>query len=505
MQVARVLFLGLLAGACAQLASAQDGIGPITTGVPFANHHVGHPSNKISPGFLMTPVAIGKQALENPSGPITRFGLLSDGTHTEPDQNTYAVTPTNPGGPVPGYDYGRHFLIQGHENGDNLAYVTRINLDVTDPKHRITLLTPVGPNGNTGFNSIDGSTLNPFTRTLLFTEEDDSSGGVIELHSTWPPAPRVLDGIFGRAGYEGIRVDDQGNIYLVEDTGGVSVNVDPNDPNSPKVAKQPNSFVYRLIPYNKKDLSKGGKLQALQVLMDGEPLVFHADDPVGDVFSVAQLRLHTPGTSYPVQWVTIHDTAVNGTDAFDANALAKSGSATPFKRPENMSFAPGSRYHTFFFCPTGDTNADAGNVPDLAERGAWGSIFRVDLVADGNSGELSIFVLGDADHSSFDNLALADSHTLMATEDRGDTLHGQLNKLDSVWAYSLDGSEPPLRFVALGRDTDSEQGGEDNEPTGLAVSNGVGLVGSQANLQAARAFVTQQHGKNTVFEIFNVQ
>ena len=38
-------------------------------------------------------------------------------TKTEPDQNTYLVTRTNPGGPTAGYDYGHHFLIQGHENG----------------------------------------------------------------------------------------------------------------------------------------------------------------------------------------------------------------------------------------------------------------------------------------------------------------------------------------------------------------------------------------------------
>ena len=59
--------------------------------------------------------------------------------------------------------------------------MTRINLDVTDPAHRITLLTPVGDDGLTHFGSIDGSTWDPFTRTLLFTEERGSTGGVIEM------------------------------------------------------------------------------------------------------------------------------------------------------------------------------------------------------------------------------------------------------------------------------------------------------------------------------------
>ena len=45
----------------------------------------------------------------------------------------------------------------------------------------------------------------------------------------------------------------------------------------------------------------------------------------------------------------------------------------------------------------------------------------------------------------------------------------------------------------------------DNEPTGLHVSNGStdlnGQPGTPQNLVGARAFVTQQHGKNQVWEI----
>src|SRR5262249_9110645 len=139
----------------------------------------------------------------------------------------------------------------------------------------------------------------------------------------------------------------------------------------------PNSFVYWFEPYHKSDLSFGGRLFALQVSIDGTPLVFNAADPVGDTFSDAQLKLHTPGTSWPVQWVLLHATALDGFAAFDANALAKTRKATPFKRPENAKFLPGSKFDTFFFCPTGDTDANAGNQPALAARGTWGSIFRV--------------------------------------------------------------------------------------------------------------------------------
>ena len=504
MRTSRSLVLGTFLLLSAGFCLGQGGIGPIITQVPTAKPDSGHPATSIAPGYVLKAVATGADVLENPSGNITTFGRLSDDTATEPDQNLYLVFDRNPGGPVPGFDYGRHFLYQGHENGGNLAYVTRVNLDVRDASHRITLLTPVDGEGLTHFNSIDDSTYDPFTKTLLFTQEAGSNGGVIQIGSSWPAAVGTLDGIIGKGGYEAIHVDDQGTIFLVEDAGGVTVNVDPNDPTSPKVAKQPNSFVYRFLPYNKADLSQGGKLQALQVTIDGNPLVFHADDPVGDVFAVAQIQLHTPGTSYPAQWVTVHDTAIDGTDSFDANAAAKTALATPFKRPENGVFLPGSRFRTFFFAVTGDTDSLSGSVVELAERGAWGSLFRLDLDSDRNTGTVSIFVLGDSTHNSFDNVTFADATQILTAEDRGNTLHTELNTLDSVWAYSVNGSRPPLRFVALGRDATSEAEGEDNEPTGMFVSSGgshiLDLLGTPASLFNARGFLTQQHGDNVVYE-----
>jgi hypothetical protein len=93
----------------------------------------------------------------------------------------------------------------------------------------------------------------------------------------------------------------------------------------------------------------------------------------------------------------------------------------------------------------------------------------------------------------------------MATEDRGDTLHTELNTLDSVWAYATDGSAPARRFVALGRDSVSIAKGEDNEPTGLHVSSGgtslSDLPGTLNDLENARGFLTRQHGENVLWEI----
>ena len=511
---------------------------PITTGVPTANKREGTSANIIAPGFQLVPLVRGTDKLENPSGVITTFGFLNDfpspdtvkpplveATKTEPDINTYVVLERSPGGPTARFDYGHHFLFQGHENGNNLAYVTRINLDVADPARRITLMTPVGTNNTTGFSRIDGSTWYPLTQTLLFTQENGTSGGVIEVSAlTWPPTVTTRYGSIGRGGYEGIHPDDDGRLIIAEDVGGTTVNVIPSDATSPKVARQPNSFIYKYVPTTDPlDPLGRGVLQALQVEIDGQPITFHANDAVGDTFADVQVKLHTPGSKWKARWVTLHDTAVQGTSAFDANALAKAAGATPFKRPENLQFLPGSGFSTFFFDATGDTNADSGNQPALAARGAWGAIFRVDIDPDESDGTISIFVLGDKDHAAFDNLAFSGRDTLIACEDRGDTLHQQLNTLDSCWAYDVKGKDPnPRRFLALGRDdaslkdvgfidakTEGFQNDGDNEPTGIHVSNGKqssedgaeGMLGTNRNLKSARWFITQQHGNNTVFEI----
>ena len=542
----RTTFAALLAlGAMDSLvttASAKNGDGhppPVTTGVPTANKREGTTANVIAPGFQLVPLVRGSDKLENPSGVITNFGVLNDfpspdtqkppfveATKTEPDENTYVVLERNPGGPTARFNYGTHFLFQGHEmfSGDR-AYVTRINLDVTDPARRITLMTPTGTDGTTGFNALDGSTWYPLTQTLLFTQEAGTTGGVIEVTATsWPPTVRTLYGSLGRGGYEGIHPDKDGRLILAEDVGGISVNVDPQDPNSPKNARQPNSFIYRYVPTaDPLDPLARGALQALQVQIDGLSITFHANDVVGDIFSEAQLKLHTPGKKWKARWVTIHDTAVQGTSSFVANALAKAAGATPFRRPENLQFLPGSGFKTFFFDETGDTNANSGNQPALAARGAWGTIMRVDIDPDESEGTISLFVLGDKDHAAFDNLMFADRTTLLACEDRGDTLHKQLNILDSCWAYDVRGKDPtPRRFLALGRDdaavkdvefsdaqTPGFQNDGDNEPTGIFISNGdpsseddaEGMLGTKKNLRGARWFITQQHGNDVVFEI----
>ena len=261
----------------------------------------------------------------------------------------------DPGGPDAHVKYGRHFLFQGHENAGNNAYLTRINLDVTDPAHRITLLTaPDAVSGKTGLNSIDGSSWDPFTETLLLTQEAGTNGGVIELPVRWlgttPPAMRKLDCVIGKGGYEGIHPDDKGNLFLAEDSGGTGVSIDPANINgTTKVAKQPNSFIYRFEPNNRYDLSQGGQLYALQVSVGSPltPLVFGGSTAAAafaDVYSPAQKDLRKPGSNWPAIWVRVHDTGgapdPATCSAFDANARPRPRTPLLSSGPRISSSSP---------------------------------------------------------------------------------------------------------------------------------------------------------------------
>src|SRR5207247_666384 len=66
-----------------------------------------------------------------------------EATKTEPDKNTYLVLEGQTGADA-NYNYGTHFLFQGHENGvtkdgKQMGYFTRVNLDADEP-HRVTLM-----------------------------------------------------------------------------------------------------------------------------------------------------------------------------------------------------------------------------------------------------------------------------------------------------------------------------------------------------------------------------
>jgi secreted PhoX family phosphatase len=245
-------------------------------------------------------------------------------------------------------------------------------------------------------------------------------------------------------------------------------------------------------------------------------------DTATDLFSQDIKDLHTLGSTFATRWVTVHETtSANLTETFCATTVAKAAKATSFKRPENGVFRPGTNFGEFYFTETGDTNATS---TANGAAGGWGGIFRLRQAGpSASTGTLSLVVLGDQEHTAFDNISFAGPDDLLVVEDAGDTLHVQRNALDSGYLYSLrhGGVSAPVRFLAEGRDAsatiDSALGDAqipgfvndgDNEITGIHVSDGdpsaAGLLGAKSPRlfdKGWRLFWTAQHGDNVTFEI----
>lgn len=496
-------------------------------------------ANALSPELAQTIVAAGEMKLENPSEINVAYGFASDGpmvpeagavqskdknveaTKTEPDKNTYLVLDGQKG-PDGSYDYGTHFLFQGHENGvtkDDRAqgYLTRVNLDA-DEAHRVTLMGDTDNHGRP-LPFIDGSAWNPFAKQLLLTGEEGDEGGVWQATAEFPSQIVDLRGVFGIGAYEGIQLDKDGTVWVIEDAGGKKGEVNKN-------ARQPNSFVYRLVPADKTDLTKGGRLEVLQVMdASGQPIVFSDGKADDDISAPVQRELYSYGTHFKTRWVTVHDTAKDGMEPFEANKMAKAAGGTPMKRPENGQFRPGSGFTEFYFTATGDTDT---KTQVGAEGGGFGGVFVLKQSAPSAAeGELRLVYRGDEMHSGFDNLAFWSVVHLMVVEDAGDKLHGQRKGFDAGYVidvsadYSHDAVKP-VRFLANGRDdwstadaalvAKSDENGfqndGDNEITGIHVSDGdasvEGLIGTKVPSVGSdgwRMFYTRQHGRNETYEV----
>jgi hypothetical protein len=107
-----------------------------------------------------------------------------EATKTEPNKNTYLVSERRYGGD-PTYNYGTHFLFQGHENRVNTqGILTRINLDA-DAAHRVTLLAEKDKNG-VPLLPIDVSMWYPVPKRVLFSAERGTQGGIYRYHDARP-------------------------------------------------------------------------------------------------------------------------------------------------------------------------------------------------------------------------------------------------------------------------------------------------------------------------------
>jgi Alkaline phosphatase PhoX len=508
------------------------------TNVPTANTKSDGfaPPSKLSPELSQVAVAQGATKLENTSALTSYYGYDNDNLNaagepvmvptatnpteahkTEPDKNTYLTFKHSLTGADPNYDYGTHFLFQGHEAGANGAgYITRINLDA-DAAHRVTLLATQDA-GGAQIATIDGSTWDPWAQRLLLTTENPSAPTYAATPG-YPSNVTDVSGALGRGGYEGIQDDSAGNLWIVEDIGGANKA-------GATASRRPNSFVYRYVPQHPGDLANG-KLQVLQVLNESsQPITFESQAAFNAPDEVA---LHTYGKTFQTRWVTIHDTATDGTAPFNANTLAKTPLAThagnvgtPFKRPENGVFRPGSDFKQFYFDETGDTNATSS---ENNSAGGWGSILKLTQTnPSANSGTLSLFYKADGPHSSFDNVTFLSKGVITFVQDAGDGLHTSLNALDSGFTFDVtkdysNSANQPIRWIAEGRDPSATLDGSasptgfgkndgSNELTGVYVSDGDPSVGGILGAKVPdlsdsewRWFYTQQHGDNTTWEV----
>jgi hypothetical protein len=527
---------GLAVVAFVAATSASPPHEPDLTSVTSANTRaVGYaPSSKFSVELAGQVVAQGSTPLENPTS-LTGFygyqndvvsagdptkpqmvptqGVATEAQKTEPDENAYLSFKNALHGPDPDYYYGKRFLYQGHEaaapiSGVRQGYITRINLDA-DAAHRVTLLATRDSSG-AAINTIDGVGWDPWAEKLIFTTEN-TNAPTYAATPDYPSAVSDVSGALGRGGYEGVTVDSEGNIMIVEDIGGAN--------KQGTTARIPNSFLYRYVPESPGDLAHG-KLQVLQVLNNAnhQPITQTTQTPL---HSADQVALHVYGSSFDANWVTVHDTAVDGNAPFNANTLAKAKDGTPFKRPENGRFRPGDGFREFYVDETGDTNATS---PENVNEGGWCSIFKLSQSRPGaSSARLSIFYRCDGTRAGFDNTAFLSHDLITFVEDAGDTLHGQRNALDSGWVSDVtqdysDPSNQPVRWLAEGRDPsatiDSAAGGfgkndGDNEITGTEVSDGdptvQGLLGARSphlfQNKDWRFFYTEQHGDNRTYEV----
>jgi hypothetical protein len=548
-----VLFLAAAAAAVVAVTAAASAAGRGSlelTGVASANPKAPGFSrpNILSPELQEVIWAQGSYQLDGGTDQVPYYGYdgngpfvptafsgaggltASEAQKTEPDKNTYLIL-NGQHGADGGYDYGTHFLYQGHEvtaSGIGAA-ITRINLD-GDGAHRVTLLATKTQTG-TPLHGIDGSTWDPWAQRLLFTTESKDTGGaspqptpsIYQATSDYPSKVDDVSNVIGRGGFEGVQNDNKGNLYIVEDIGGAN----GTGPNAN--TKQPNSFVYRFLPNDPSNLTAGGKLQALQVTVNGSPLTFTT--PAADINSAGFVALHNANTTWPTKWLTISTTTSSSPfPGADDNALAKAAGATPFKRPENGVFRPGSSFTEFWFDETGDTDnrTCAGGVSTLAActspkvSGGFGSVFKLTQSPKSDSGSISIFYNADQAHAGFDNVAFFSRDQIGFVEDAGDTLHTQRNALDSAYLFDVtqdySHGAQPVRFIAEGRDAsatlDSELSGTgnegDNEITGLHVSDGDptvnGVLGAKTPAPFRpngrwRVFWTQQHGDNVTYEL----
>ena len=151
--------------------------------------------------------------------------------------------------------------------------------------------------------------------------------------ATIPSTVEDVSGALGRGGYEGIQNDSDGNIWIVEDIGGAIKT-------GTTARRSRTASSTATCPAHPGDLAARQAAGPAGAERRRHPITVESQTALN---APDQVALHTYGKIFSTKWVTIHDTAVDGNAPFNANTLAKAAHGTPFKRPENGVFRPGTR------------------------------------------------------------------------------------------------------------------------------------------------------------------
>ena len=239
-----------------------------------------------APGDLPTPHAIWSRR-PRPSRTRTRTWCCMDRT-----------------APTHAYNYGTHFVFQGHEGGSP-GFLTP-----DQPRRRRG--APRHADGDARTRTATRcptTTARPGIRShsrLLLTTEDNSGPASTRPRATtrpgWPTRrrvrPRRLRG----------RPDRPGRATSGWSRTPAARPAPPTRMPSSRTASSTGS------PRATRTTSAGGKLEALQVisLRSGNPIVFHDGQADHDIASPDRRDLHTYGKQFQTRWVTVHDNATDG-------------------------------------------------------------------------------------------------------------------------------------------------------------------------------------------------
>ena len=277
------------------------------------------------------------------AGSVSTPSLLVEATKTEPDKNTYLAAGARPArAPTPDYNYGTHFLYQGHESVI-AGYITRVNLDA-DAAHRVTLLADTLADGARRSRT---STARPGIRLrtgCCSRARAGAAAAVLQATLDYPSTVTKLARVFGIARLRR-RPDRLGRQHLAGRGPGRR---DQHDESEGAPAQQLRLPLRAGEPERPEPRAAGCR-PAGDEARDGDPIVFHAGQVDADISLHGRARpAHLRQPSRPSGSRSTTPPA-DGFAVFDANAGAKGASGDPVQAAGERRIPPGAGVQRVLF------------------------------------------------------------------------------------------------------------------------------------------------------------